>query len=434
MKAITILIVSAFLSFTCSGQIRVDNTKSAEYYIKNVFLGPGIEVGQIKYIGMIGGLGQFEADPKIIGVKSGLVLSTGNADSIKGPNNSNGYTSWGKFPDSKQLIRTLSKGDRDLNRLCKGKTKDITVIEFDFVPIKNILVYNYIFASEEYTEYVGSTFNDVFGFYLSGPGIKKKINLAVLKDGKTPVSVNSINHKTNKNYYRKNSYKTNFIKKIFTGKNKRAEMEALRNQLQFDGLTTVLTVHRDVIPYQKYHIKIAIGDVSDNIYDSGVFLEAGSFVSIRDSTGKYFEELKKINSDNPPDIDSILKFGFPVDTIVPTPINQNFEITDIYFNQDSHTLPDSSKIQLDSLAQYLLSESKFNCTLYGYTDNVGSKEYNQELSEKRAIGVINYLVSKGVKRSRLDSVGRNFENPKSDNITDDGRAKNRRVEIIIEEN
>ncbi len=86
-----------------------------------------------------------------------------------------------------------------------------------------------------------------------------------------------------------------------------------------------------------------------------------------------------------------------------------------------------------NLAGYLLSNKTFKCVLSGYSDNVGSKSYNQKLSEKRAVSVIDYLVLQGVDRKRLDYLGRNFENPKFDNSTNDGRAKNRRVEIIIEE-
>jgi len=423
-----------FFFFTVSfsfAQIRIDKSQTAEYYVKKVLLGSGIEVGEVKHIGMIGGLGKFETNQKGIGIKKGIVLSTGNVDSIIGPNNSSGSTSYGTLPESKQIQRLLRKGDKDLNRLCRGKTTDISVIEFDFVPTKNILEFKYVFASEEYTEYVGSQYNDVFGFFISGPGIKNKINLAVLPDEKTPISVNNVNHKTNKEYFRENKRNASVIKNIFSGKEKRNENRELRKNIQFDGLTTVLTVHYDVIPYKKYHIKIAIGDEMDYIYDSGVFIEGGSFSSTIDTSGKHYATLETFNS-KLINIDSIFGKKTLIDSIATEPINEKFEITDIYFSPDSHALSDSAKVQLDLLADYLVDNLSFKCMLSGYTDNIGAQKYNQNLSEQRAISVISYLISKSVDRKRLNYIGNNFANPKSDNTSEEGRAKNRRVEIIIE--
>ena len=430
----TILFFST-LAFFCShgyGQIILDTSQLAEFYVKNVLIGPGVEVANIKHTGMIGGLGQFDADPKIIGVKSGLVLSTGNVAGVVGPNNSRGHTSLGYFPDSARLTSQIKRGDRDLNHLCHRRTIDMTVIEFDFVPIKNVLEFNYVFASEEYTEFVNSGFNDVFGFFIRGPGFKRKVNLAVLPNGKTPITINSINHKKHKEYFRKNPKRIGLARRIFKSKKKRKEMIALRKYLQFDGLTTVLKVHCDVIPYKKYHIKIAIGDVGDGRYDSAVFLEAGSFVSIRDTSGKYFEELELL-SENPPDIDSIFGIKEIVEEEIPLIIDEKFEITDVYFDNASFSIPDSAKIHLDSLAEYLQSNKKLTCVLYGYTDNVGSKNYNQTLSENRAKSILDYLVAKGIDSSRLVYSGQNFEQPNADNSTEGGRARNRRVEIVIEE-
>jgi hypothetical protein len=62
--------------------------------------------------------------------------------------------------------------------------------------------FEYVFGSEEYCEDVGSEYNDVFGFFISGPGINGVKNLAVLPGGTTPISVNSINHDVNTQYYR----------------------------------------------------------------------------------------------------------------------------------------------------------------------------------------------------------------------------------------
>src|SRR5688572_18143608 len=89
------------------GQLKTETQHPAEYYVKNILMGPGVAVGRVKHLGMVGGLGQFEADAKILGVKSGIVLSTGNVDSLKGPNNQTGCTTEGKLPDSRKAVKEL---------------------------------------------------------------------------------------------------------------------------------------------------------------------------------------------------------------------------------------------------------------------------------------------------------------------------------------
>lgn len=414
-------------------QIKIDHTQTVEHYILDILVGTGIEVGNVKYTGMIGSFGEFTADPKILGVGAGLVLSTGLVDSIIGPNDAPGNTSLATLPPTKEQQWDIRNGDKDLSRLAKGRTTDVAIVEFDFVPIKNVLEFNYVFASEEFVEYVGSTFNDVFGFFLSGETMKRKVNLATVPFANTPVSVNTINHKSNTIYFRQNPQKVNVVKKTMTKKEKLYEMMDLKNQLQFDGLTTVLKVHYDVIPYKKYHIKIALGDVGDAAYDSGVFIEAGSFVSVADAKGKNYKLLdpeveKKLNTD------SILGIKEYAVKISPeAAVNKKFEFTDIYFDTDSYALHDTAKVQLDLLAEYLLTNPDFKCSLYGNTDIVGTHEYNQTLSENRSTAVINYLSDKGVSKKRLHYIGFSYDRPRADNETVEGRAINRRVEIVIDD-
>jgi len=421
------------LTITASAQIKIDHSHSIEHYINNILVGTGIEVGNVKFVGMVGSLGQFEADTKIIGVSSGLVLSTGLVDSIVGPNNAPGFTSMAILPPTKEQQWDIRNGDKDLSRLAKGRTTDVAIVEFDFVPIKNVLEFNYVFASEEYIEYVGSTFNDVFGFFLSGETMKRKVNLATIPYANTAVSVNTINHKSNTIYFRKNEQKVSIVKKTITKKEKLEEMKDLRSQLQFDGLTTVLTVRYDVIPYKKYHIKIAIGDVGDAAYDSGVFIEANSFISVADEKSKNY---KYINAEVEKNLntDSILGIKEYADkNSIELAGNKKYEFTDIYFDTDSYALHDTSKTQLDLLADYLLKNPALKCSLYGNTDIVGSHDYNQALSENRTTSVINYLASKGITKNRLHYIGYSYDRPRANNETVEGRAANRRVEIVLDE-
>src|SRR6218665_1318145 len=202
MNNFLIIVCILFSSVGAFSQNKISSNQDAEYYIKNVLLGPGIQIGNVTHVGMVGSLGQFRCDSTIIGVSKGIVLSTGSVDIIFQRNQNEGLTSENYVPDSIRSNKLFSKGDSDLNKLSKGKSKDVTIIEFDFVPIKNTIEFSYVFGSEEYNEYVGTRYNDVFGFFLSGPGIKGFDNLAVLPDNTTPISVNTINLKKNKQYYR----------------------------------------------------------------------------------------------------------------------------------------------------------------------------------------------------------------------------------------
>jgi outer membrane protein OmpA-like peptidoglycan-associated protein len=429
MLKIYILPLLMLLQLCGYSQLVVTTNDSAEYYIKNVLLGSDIYVSNIKYKGMLGSIGHFIADSTLLGLKEGLILSTGQADSIIGPNKEKGFTSSGEYPNlPEQDLRKLIKGDKDLNRLCWCRTTDITIIEFDFIPINNLLQFDFLFASEEYPEFIDGRFNDVFALFLDGPGIEGKINLAKLPDNVTPISIKHVNHKRNKEYYRANPNHINLIKRIFWKKDRYSEAIRLHNYFQFDGITTPLRAQNAVIPFQKYHLKIAIADVRDRKYDSGVFLKSRSFSSVIDSEGKYFDTVQAYvgRTVNLEDIFNSIR----IDTL---PVNEDkkFDISNIYFKTDTYELSDSSKIVLNSLAVYLKMNKELKCNLFGYTDSLATKEYNISLSEKRAKEVTKYLLSKGIEKSRLKYAGLGVANPSSDNNTEEGRRANRRVEIVI---
>lgn len=106
----------------------------------------------------------------------------------------------------------------------------------------------------------------------------------------------------------------------------------------------------------------------------------------------------------------------------------------VNFDFNSSNLTAAAKNNIDKLADVLVKNPDTNINVYGYTDNKGSDEYNLSLSEKRANAVINYLVSKGIAKSRLYAMGMGEKSPISDNETEAGRAKNRRVEFAISAN
>jgi gliding motility-associated-like protein len=128
-----------------------------------------------------------------------------------------------------------------------------------------------VFASDEYLEFVNGV-NDIFGFFLSGPGINgtfsnNAINIALIPGTSDPVTINTVNDVVNPTFY------------VNNGDGSNAPFNADPQYVQYDGFTVVLTATALVNCGDTYHIKIAIGDASDTVWDSAVFLEGGSFSS-----------------------------------------------------------------------------------------------------------------------------------------------------------
>jgi len=108
-----------------------------------------------------------------------------------------------------------------------------------------------------------------------------------------------------------------------------------------------------------------------------------------------------------------------------------FVLNNIFFDFNSAELKEESKPELDRLVNFLKKYPKLRITLAGHTDIVGTEEYNQKLSERRAKAVADYLIKKGINPSRINVVGYGSKKPIAPNDTEEGRAKNRRVEVIL---
>lgn len=109
-------------------------------------------------------------------------------------------------------------------------------------------------------------------------------------------------------------------------------------------------------------------------------------------------------------------------------------MSDILFETGKADLKQDLKLNLTEIAailKTLLTESKV--TVEGHTDNVGKEDFNQKLSELRASAVMQFLIERGVEKERLESVGYGLTKPIADNGTEEGRAKNRRVELVIKD-
>ncbi len=249
-----------------SAQLVVTGSVPAVTVVQDVLLGPGVTASNITYTGNIAQLGTFVCNNCYLGLDSGMVMASGAAIGAQGPNNQTGFT----LPAGGYN----GPGDNDL-WIASGSgfalSYDAAILEFDFVPTGDSLAFNFVFGSDEYLEFVNSI-NDVFGFFLSGPGINGPYsnnaeNIALIPGTSMPVSINNVNTTLNSGFYVVNGTGTN------------APFNTDPHYIQYDGLTTVLTANASVLCGETYHIKIAISDISDGILDSGVFLEAGSFQS-----------------------------------------------------------------------------------------------------------------------------------------------------------
>ena len=108
-------------------------------------------------------------------------------------------------------------------------------------------------------------------------------------------------------------------------------------------------------------------------------------------------------------------------------------LPDILFDTNEATLKDEAKVVIAKLAGILLILPELNLRVEGHTDSTGSADYNQGLSERRATTVRDFLAEQGIGGQRMMAVGYGLTRPVADNSTREGRAENRRVEIVIAE-
>lgn len=124
------------------------------------------------------------------------------------------------------------------------------------------------------------------------------------------------------------------------------------------------------------------------------------------------------------------------------PVNINFKLEplkagasvilkNIFFDFDSYSLTPQSKTELNRALKLIKANELLRIEIAGYTDNIGTKKYNQELSNERAKSVFDYLVNKGVNQTKLSFKGYGATNFLKDNDSEEGRAENRRIEFKI---
>ncbi len=112
-------------------------------------------------------------------------------------------------------------------------------------------------------------------------------------------------------------------------------------------------------------------------------------------------------------------------------VGEKIVLENIFFEFNKSTLSPESFTELDRAADFMDNNPELRIEISGHTDNVGSADYNQRLSESRAKAVVEYMVSKGIDNSRMEYAGYGFEQPITTNDTEEGRATNRRVEFKV---
>lgn len=119
--------------------------------------------------------------------------------------------------------------------------------------------------------------------------------------------------------------------------------------------------------------------------------------------------------------------------MVPIEVGETVLLNNIFFETNKATLKSASYAELNRIKKIMDKNPQLKIEISGHTDNVGDKSYNQNLSLKRAQAVLDYLKNKGIETNRMSSKGYGMEKPVADNSTEEGRAKNRRVEFTITE-
>jgi subtilisin-like proprotein convertase family protein len=249
-KLLNILSTLLFLLLFLNGnaQITVAGGLTAQQ-LAEILAGSNITVTNAVLTGATGSSGSFGSTGGFP-FSSGIILTNGLLTQATGPNN-----------DPNTSSNLGGAGTAEMTALGGANSYDVVTLEFDFIVQSSSVQFQYIFASEEYPEFAPPnqpSFNDVFAFYISGPGIVGQENVALIPGTSNPVSIDNVNPVTYPQYYVDN-----------TG----------GQQIQFDGYTTDLTaVRAGLTPCATYHLRFVLADIQTSNRNSAVFLKENSFV------------------------------------------------------------------------------------------------------------------------------------------------------------
>jgi gliding motility-associated-like protein len=239
-----VVVISFFFPAISFSQMAVSPNSTATALAQAV-AGSGVNVTNATINCGANAAGTFSFSGSNLGLTGGILLTTGTASDAANPGN---------------YLCSVNNGnnfsDPDLTAIVPTANLDVCVLEFDFVPTCDSLKMAFVFGSEEYPQGVNLQYNDAFAIFLTGPnpsgGTYTAQNIATLPNG-TPVSIHNVNAATNSAYFHNN----------YTTPN---------NNVAYNGYTIPVTSVTSVAPCSTYHVKFAIADAGNALYDSGVFI------------------------------------------------------------------------------------------------------------------------------------------------------------------
>lgn len=168
MKHLLHLIFIFSIGAVFAQPISVSTTQTPQQLVDNVLLGFGVTAFNVTINGNPAlantaqtNVGYFTNTNPLFPINNGLILTTGNASAAVGPNSGSSFT-------SNNPATSLVTSDPHLNDIAAGNVTNGVVLEFDFIPSGDTLVFNYMFGSDEYPEFSPSSFNDAFGLFYGG--------------------------------------------------------------------------------------------------------------------------------------------------------------------------------------------------------------------------------------------------------------------------
>ncbi len=270
-RLILILVLGQVLALSARAQLQVVPALNLPQFLQqvpNILFDSTVTVTNVTFAGDSTQIGTFNGTATVLGVDTGVILCTGSVFGAVGPNSS-GSSSLGGG--------AFGASDPDLAALSMPyPVNDAAVLEFDATSTTDTLRFAFVFASDEYVEYVNSV-NDVMGIFVSGPGISGPYvngaaNIALVPGATDEVSVNTVNNVVNPAFY------------VDNGTGNTYPYNTFGIYPQYDGFTTPIAASVPVVPGAAYHVKVAIGDASDTVWDSGIFLASRALVAGVDST------------------------------------------------------------------------------------------------------------------------------------------------------
>ncbi|MBC8150743.1 MAG: choice-of-anchor L domain-containing protein, partial [Bacteroidetes bacterium] len=166
--------ISFLLTFSPSSiiaQMNISQAMTPTQYVNNVLLGEGVTATNVSFSGSLEQIG-YMTNGGAFGIESGVVLSSDQASNPAGPCNAGFCTTCPNTVNDPDLLTVANSVPPLIGQAFSvSSVNDVCILEFDFQPSGDFVSFNYIFGSDEYLVWVNSQYNDIFAFFLSGPGI-----------------------------------------------------------------------------------------------------------------------------------------------------------------------------------------------------------------------------------------------------------------------